>query len=434
LNNKVIINPDPFFLLNSLRSVGYSLAHAVADIIDNSISAHASKINIQFEYDKAIRIYFLDNGHGMNSEELLEAMNISSKDCEKERSSTDLGRFGIGLKIASFSQCKHLTVVSKKEKENISSYRWDLDLLKKQNQDGFFILSGYENEDKYLIDLLDSYNSGTLVIWNKIDRLEDDTLTPDKYTSIIDDVICNLRLTFHRFLEQGISISVNNEELKPWSPFFQSPNTYEFPFEELDDSVSVKCYILPSRRKISDEVALENQGIEGWEMQQGFYLYRNDRLIVPGSWLNLSYNGKRLVKKVEYQLVRIELNIRNNVDFEWNIDVKKAAAKVPNKYRSRLGLIAYQARKKGKEIYNGVNSSRKIRINLKRENLWEYKNCEYSINRNFPLVTDLMHNLCPTDKKLFNEIIKLIEDKLPVRMISTNTLEEDEEEEDEEDI
>jgi hypothetical protein len=116
-------------MVESLRGFGYSTATAIADIVDNSISAGARNVWITFTYGgSASIISILDDGHGMSAEELLRAMTLGGISPLLQRSATDLGRFGLGLKTASFSQCRCLTVASRRSGHvSTSTRRWDLD-------------------------------------------------------------------------------------------------------------------------------------------------------------------------------------------------------------------------------------------------------------------------------------------------------------------
>lgn len=108
--------PKADHLIGSMRSMGYTFESAIADIIDNSISANCQNVFLFFPTDPLhCYVSILDDGDGMSKEELLEAMRYGSTSSESVRSENDLGRFGLGLKAASLSQCRKLTVVSKKD-------------------------------------------------------------------------------------------------------------------------------------------------------------------------------------------------------------------------------------------------------------------------------------------------------------------------------
>src|SRR5690349_3391180 len=126
-------HPKPKSTLNSYRSFGYSVQTAIADIIDNSITARAKNIWINYVWDGSKSyLSILDDGLGMDLIELIDAMTPGSKNPQDNRESHDLGRFGLGLKTASFSQCRRLTVVSKKKDTILIKRCWDLDYVNEQ--------------------------------------------------------------------------------------------------------------------------------------------------------------------------------------------------------------------------------------------------------------------------------------------------------------
>lgn len=124
--------PTADILMMSMRAMGYSFESAVADIIDNSISAESRQVVLRFAIDPSnLFVAICDDGHGMTSNELFDAMKYGSEQKRDGRSDTDLGRFGLGLKAASLSQCRKLTVASKKN-GCVSAYIWDLDVVEEK--------------------------------------------------------------------------------------------------------------------------------------------------------------------------------------------------------------------------------------------------------------------------------------------------------------
>jgi hypothetical protein len=163
-----IAKPNPKSTINSYRSFGYNLSTAISDIIDNSISANANEIRLEYKWngpDSFISI--CDNGIGMNQSELVLAMTPGSKDPEEERNEKDLGRFGMGLKTASFSQCKRLTCITKKESYATIKRCWDIDYINEENE---WQLIDYVSDNSFL-EKIEYQKSGTLVIWEKLDRI-----------------------------------------------------------------------------------------------------------------------------------------------------------------------------------------------------------------------------------------------------------------------
>lgn len=196
-----ILDMPPFapVLMESTRAMGYSLESAVADIIDNSIAANASNVDIQFSpYDAVPFISILDNGDGMTKEQINDAMRYGSQSSLNIRDSKDLGRFGLGLKTASLSQCRCLTVITKQGRR-IEARRWDLDEIYEK---GTWALLSLNSEEIHAIPQfqtqLKSLKSGTLVLWEKLDRMLNGAKATDKLMSKqMEYVREHLALVFH---------------------------------------------------------------------------------------------------------------------------------------------------------------------------------------------------------------------------------------------
>ena len=221
----VQLNPEPSILIESLRDIGYSFNSALADIVDNSITANATKVWIQAIPDDEFRIGIIDNGTGLSKSDLKQAMRLGSTDPRQERSINDLGRFGLGLKTASFSQCRRLTVVSRNNEE-IAGYTWDLDYVVEKNA-----WNVIERDDLNKIPFVNELGeTGTLVLWEKLDRLTGSRGSGKvDYARIISEAQDYLSLVFHRYITgekdlRRISLRVNNLELEPIDPFNSKNN------------------------------------------------------------------------------------------------------------------------------------------------------------------------------------------------------------------
>ena len=195
--------PQADTLMGSMRSMGYSFEAAIADIIDNSISANCSVVKLFFpsEPTEDLVVGILDDGEGMSADVLFEAMRYGSTDSELERNANDLGRFGLGMKSASLSQCRILTVVSLQE-EKISSYSWDYNYI--QNRKEWVVKELSKNEIKalpYIHSLLELPH-GTLVLWQDFDVLEKSSggMVYDALVELKESVANNIALIFHNFL------------------------------------------------------------------------------------------------------------------------------------------------------------------------------------------------------------------------------------------
>jgi len=420
-----IVRPKPESFLQSTRSFGYSIETAIADLIDNSITAKATEIKITYgidRYSSFVRV--VDNGKGMNEKELLNAMRIGSFNPLDARHENDLGRFGLGLKTASFSQCRRLTVKTRNKTGKVFIRCWDLDIVAKVKD--WVLLRGIanKNSEKNLADF-SSEGSGTIILWEKLDRLvESDEVKSDKehFYRKFDNVRKHLGLTFHRFIEaKEISISVLNDELEPINPFNIS---LEYPSTELaEEQLSIKQqniliqpFILPHESKLSSGERNNLEIIRGWTEHQGIFLYRNRRLIADGTWLDLDFK-----KKESQRLCRIRIDIPNTLDSEWQIDVKKASAKIPDVIRKRIKTICFTSIEKAIKVYTQRGAYLK-RKGEKKEivYLWKAKQKQgkrfYEINKDHPIY-QLITAYLEKDAYIFNDYIKLIGESLPINFI-----------------
>lgn len=312
--------PEAASMIETFRAIGYSLETAIADIIDNSITAGADTITIQRVWNGGNSyIAITDNGKGMTNDELKFAMRPGARNPLEERDENDLGRFGLGLKTASFSQCRKLTVISKKE-GYVSYWTWDLDYVAETKS--WKLIRWMPKECNGLIDALES---GTIVIWSSLDRIvppntsKENASMHEKFSNLLDKAMRHLSMTFHRFIEEkSVSIIWGSHPIEPWNPFCPS-ETKGIPFssDELPGGVMVKGYVLPHKAAFSTETAYHRAaGPSGWNTQQGFYVYRGKRLLLAGDWLGM------FKKDEQNKLARIAIDLPNSQDIEWQIDIK----------------------------------------------------------------------------------------------------------------
>jgi hypothetical protein len=412
--------PKPKSTINSYRSFGYNLSTAIADIIDNSISANASEIRICYKWNgQDSFIYISDNGNGMNKDELIQAMTPGSKDPEEVRQEKDLGRFGMGLKTASFSQCKRLTCITREENNNVLKRCWDIDFINEENE--WFLLDFVS--DKFFLDIIEQQVSGTLVVWEKLDRIigsaeSDNEAVKNAFYNEMISVRAHLSLVFHKFIEtKKVKIYFQNEKIDPYNPFLLnlSPKP-EMGFPEVFGEVEITYFVLPHMSEIGKVDYEKSGGALGWFQQQGFYVYRGDRLLVAGDWLGLE-------KKKDYsKLARISVNFSNNNDFNWNLDIKKSTATPPIEIRRELSRIAKIAIMKSAKIYNwrGQKTFSEFAVNT-YEPLWKDQITrdgikKYRINRKHPIISSLLNE----NNKLLTKALKLLEDNVPIELILSN--------------
>lgn len=408
--NSEIVNPNVSNFITALRDIGYSLEIAIADILDNSISAKAQNIKIYCKNNDHLKFEILDNGNGMSELELVEAMRLGSKNPLASRIKTDLGRFGLGLKTASFSQCKKLTVFTKKD-GIISNRQWDLNYIENKNEWRLKTLIDYS--EYAAVSDLDKLKSGTFVIWEDVDRLNPKEL-PETITKLRD----HLSLVFHRFLEKKtFKISINENELKSFDPFnIKHPATQELPKEEIKigkEKIVIQPFILPHHSKVSQQEYNSYATAEGYLKAQGFYLYRANRLLIHGTWFGLHKASDA------HKLVRIKIEIPNNNDVDWGIDVKKSTAKPADYIKENLKRTISQISVLGSRPYTG--RGRKIE-DKKIERFWNLvhetnKTVNFKLNYNNQIYQTLNSSLNESQKEILSLYLNQIQENLPLDSI-----------------
>ena len=282
--------PSPDILMNSMRSIGYSFKTALADIIDNSISAGAKNIKIFLPVNDDGNLYLsiLDDGEGMNNDELFNAMKYGSP--REGYGVNDLGRFGLGLKSASLSQCKVLTVASKKNNV-ISCFQWDLDEVERTKKWNCKELESFEIDSVPNIQSLKNLQKGTIVVWQDFDvayKKSEGFVLP-YLSEQLDITSDHLRLVFQRFINNGITISVNGHVLDAIDPFLEkhpktdikTPSSFRVIKDDPSTEITVQSFILPHQNDLSNEDIEKLGGMDELREGQGFYIYRNTAAASP---------------------------------------------------------------------------------------------------------------------------------------------------------
>lgn len=420
--------PTADVLMNSMRAMGYSFESAVADVLDNSISAHANEITINFPIDPSeCYIVICDNGDGMTSGELFDAMKYGSENKRAGRSHDDLGRFGLGLKAASLSQCRKLTVASKKNNTTISAFIWDLDVIE-QKRDWYVIECSEEQiRDIRSIDFLDKCSSGTVVVWENFDLIEKSA--GDVYAELnkkMSDVSDYLSLIFHRYLNRSdksaVSIRVNNFSLQGADPFLENHNKTDIrrkitiPIADSSGKehlVMVQPFILPFQKDLSAEDKKRSGGIENYRSKQGFYIYRNERLIMWGTWFNR--HRDELTK-----YARIKVDIPNALDDIWGIDIKKQSATIPVSIRKRLTKAVDEAM--DISVRNQTYRGRVAKVDENQDYVWNRISLRegmftYRINRDSKIFDLIKEKIDENALEYLDMILEEIENNVPYQQI-----------------
>ena len=422
-------------LLESLRSIGYNFNSALADIIDNSIAAKAKNIDI-YLVESIPAIVICDDGFGMNQLELDIAMDLGSKSPEEERSVDDLGRFGLGLKSASFSQCKILTVSSMRA-GIINSMTWDLNIVQKKKEWLINVNDETKISNLPYINTLKSYKHGTIVQWECFDRISKSNVDVlNTLENNLKEAAKYLALVFHKYLvEKKIKIRINNNDIPVIDPFLSKRvDTQKLKTEELmirngkgeNCLVSVTPYILPFFKNLSAADVDLSGGKENLRSGQGFYIYRNKRLIIWGSWLHMVGMNEL------YRNARIEVNIPNSLDDIWEVDVKKASASIPGVIKNQLFSAVKKAIGTSKRIYKkrGTNTSEAKGYEVIWNVSEERDTYDFKINRNLPIIQQLKSAMLEEQTALFDVLLSNIENNLPKMKIFTSVAETKEKTED----
>lgn len=346
--DSISLLPSARRLVTSLRDLGYSFPQAVSDLVDNSVAADATSIEIDLVFagpDSWLRI--VDNGQGMTQSETTEAMRYGA---HQEYEDESLGKFGLGLKTASLSQCRRLTVVSRRGHGSSRLEARLLDLDHVVAQDSWKILAPRARQiDGRLREPLRS-GSGTVVLWEKLDRLLGYKIQWGRHAeraldALAEDLREHLGVVFHRFIEGAIDdrasvqISVNGEPCLPWDPFAltepatQVLSAYDFDVqtEEGFGLVRFQPYVLPPRNLFSSEDAFDRAaGPARWNAQQGLYIYRSNRMVQSGGWCRLRVRDEHL------KLARASLDFFPELDAAFEINVAKTRVKLPQSLRPEL--------------------------------------------------------------------------------------------------
>ncbi|MCY4301199.1 MAG: ATP-binding protein [Aestuariivita sp.] len=411
------IVPNANALIESLRDIGYNLSSALADIVDNSLTAQASKVSIRVDVkSENAAVAIIDNGIGMSRDEILNAMRPGSRSPAEIRDKSDLGRFGLGLKTASFSQCRRLTVLSRRGK-SVYAATWDLDLVVEKNA---WIVEGTKKINGIrFAELL--VQDGTMVLWEKIDRvgLQKDSST---FIRLVDDATRHLELVFHRFMKvepgyKPVVFDVNGRDLVPVDPFVEWHDaTIRRPVDRRvfgTGTVTIQPYILPHRNKVATDREWRRMGLaQGHMRSQGFYLYRNRRLIRHATWFRLAPKHRLT------QLARVRIDIGNESDADWKIDILKASASPPSALREHLRLLIGGLGERSRRVY------RKRGTKLTDENplpLWQRIKIDsriaYDLNQEHPAIANFESSLSDEQVRTLRSVLRLICASLPLEAL-----------------
>lgn len=413
------IDCPPFapVLMESTRAIGYSMEAAIADIVDNSISANAKNINIFYNCIPSPYVAICDDGNGMDADHITESMRYGTASPTETRREDDLGRYGLGMKTASLSQCRSLIVASKIH-TNYVARRWDLDhiidtktwSLEQLDTDEIRILPNF--------DCLEPMETGTLVVWRNLDKVKSGSVTIERaLEGKMQDVKKHLGLVFHRYLSgdgaKRIKIFMNGVQLLAFDPFFVAKSTVVMDDEKIEipgreGKVVIRPYVLPHPSNMTKEELELYGGKDGLRNLQGFYIYRNKRLITWGTWF-------KLIRMDEFtKLTRVKVDIPNSLDDLWTLDIKKSTAYPPEIVKTRLkqlvGTMSFGSKRtwtfrQKREIKDGI-----VHVWDKVETR---DGVRYVVNMEHPTLELLEDRLEPDTRKLLRQYLETVQNNLP---------------------
>jgi hypothetical protein len=423
-------NPNPEYLIKSIAEQGYSLETALADLIDNSITANANKIEVIVDMETMpFRLFLADNGNGMNEVELKDNMNFPSNSPEQKRKNFDLGRFGLGMKTASFSQTRKFTVLSRKKgAKKYSGRTWDVDFLK---QNGWKIIVNTPEEVELLIrnysklsheyyNSFEEFEPNTIVIWDGLYKFENYLAEKNRNDALkkeINEVTTDyFALVFHRFMERKenpLQIRINNIKVNPFNPFpeeqkdFRQIQPRQSQFNS--DVIKIKGFVLPSRsiEESTSGLSVWTTRFRGLMDMEGIYIYRADRIILFGGWNGLIKKAPRL------QLARLRVEVGNSVDHLLHLNVAKSQVVIPHELRSAfenyIDELKIEAEReffnRGIRKFSGNRSQKNLQL---FERISSNKGTLLQVNHKFPLLNEFEGSLNNKQRSQLKIILRMI--------------------------
>ena len=365
------VAPSAARLTGSLRDIGYDFPTAVADLVDNSIAAGARSVNIELVFEpRESYVLISDDGKGMSPTGLLEALRFGSR---RDYTRNELGRFGLGLKTGSFSQCRRLTVVSRQAPTQPRVHIRTLDLDYIERHDTWSVLADEYSDAIARAESILQEGPGTVVVWETLDRV-----LPERYAesgwgrrrlnNLAKKTAEHLSMVFHRFIAgdgaDSVALSVNGEKLAAWDPFATSePHTEVQPTEifevETDlgsSDVRFTGYVLPPRDRFTTQEQFERlSGALKWNRQQGLYIYRANRLVQFGGW-----NGLRGIDE-HTKLARASIDFDSDLDETFQINVAKMSVVLPPSLKSMLERPVHELCMRAEAAYRQAASGGETR-------------------------------------------------------------------------
>jgi hypothetical protein len=425
-------NPNPEYLITSIAEQGYSMETALADLIDNSISAMADKIEIltDLSLPENISLYITDNGHGMSSEALALNMKFPSSSVDRLRDKTDLGRFGLGLKTASFSQTRKFTVISKVENGEYSGRTWDVDYLKRSGKwrvivntsaEIQVILANYGKCTTEFANEFENFEPRTLIIWQGLCKFEKFIQLGNRANALVEQLNYTTReylgIVFHRFMQRKdkpLSIRINHWLVDCFDPFPINNKQNmrlvgDFQRQFNGDVFKIEAFVLPAA------AIKEEKKHGGWVTPnrnlmdlEGMYIYRGDRVIYFGGWNGL------IKREANLKLARLKVDVGNINDNVLQLNVAKSKISIP--YELQRGFLekVSQLREEAKKEYfnHGIrevsSAKNEGKASIFNKVITSKHGATLELNIEYPGIKTFIKNLDKDQYSQFKMIVHLI--------------------------
>jgi hypothetical protein len=416
-------SPSPRAHIKTLMKIGYDFCTAISDILDNSVSADSSRIEISSPPGMTSPyLTITDDGFGMREDELINNMKIGCKDPSDSRNNDDLGRFGSGMKTASFSQARKLIVLSKTKETSIAGACWDIDRIIDED---LWCLEKLDKDDISKLEddgIVKIGHHGTQIIWQKLTCHQQGLHSVDfdmQIASLLTKAEKHISLHFHRFMKgnKNINFLINNKNIEATDPFMTSVSGYqEGRFEKFrckGGYIEIKTHVLPSFNRMK-KVDMDAQGGAAEIAQkQGLYIYRNKRLINAGGWLDLSKNHQLSA------LARVQIDIPAALDEEWSTDVKKATLQLPPRVKRDLKKYLSDPIKRSRKVH--ISKGKKSAANTfwKICNNEDEKKITYEVHPDNKQLAELIYKLSPNLRPSLVAYLLSLSRELPLQHIYT---------------
>lgn len=340
------VTPSASRLTSSLRDIGYDLPTALADLVDNSISADATRVDVDIRFDGLDScIVVADDGVGMTESTLDEALRMGSR---RSYDPNELGRYGLGLKTASLSLGRRMTVVTRHAPRQRRVNARELDLDRFEHTDRWEVV---DPDRSRAVDVASEWvddGPGTVIVIDRLDRVLPDRAPAGgwsrrRFAGLAVKVAAYLGMVFHRFIEGDyglpLVISVNGEKIEPWNPFApDEPARRALPRRSFTvdthrgaETVWLSPVVLPARRDFTSQDEFDRlSGPSKWNRQQGLYIYRAGRMIQSGGWSHLRAQDEHT------KLARAALEFDTGLDEAFRINIAKMRVTLPGHLRTML--------------------------------------------------------------------------------------------------